>query len=219
MCSHGESFAGVRSDTRSTETGFDQGKRMSANHGGRFAVALQARGQQFESACSHPQSCGRASERSSSRMEHPARRRSPTDDHLDFVHGVTVLLNALASASTCALHQGLISVGAENNSVLIFSELMDSESCSSPPMRSLCISLASSINPIGRRSWRRLRRHPPSSTTCGDSGSSTSACRDRAEARVPGSCWSGRAHDGCPAGHRGSCHARPHVAVLMLGVR
>jgi hypothetical protein len=73
-------------------------------------------------------------------MEHPARRRSPTYDYLDFVHGAKVFLNALAGASTCALHQGLISVGAENHSILIFSKLMDSESlCSSPPMRSLCI--------------------------------------------------------------------------------
>ena len=61
-------------------------------------------------------------------MEHPARRRSPTYDYLDFVHVVNVFLNALAGASTCALHQGLISVGAEDHSILIFLELMDSES-------------------------------------------------------------------------------------------
>jgi hypothetical protein len=70
----------------------------------------------------------RASERSSSRIEHPARRRSPTYEYLDFVHGANVFLNALAGASRCALHQGLISVGAEDHSILIFSELMDSES-------------------------------------------------------------------------------------------
>jgi hypothetical protein len=47
---------------------------------------------------------------------------------LDFVHGANVFLNALAGASRCALHQGFISVGAEDHSILIFSELMDSES-------------------------------------------------------------------------------------------
>jgi hypothetical protein len=38
-------------------------------------------------------------------MEHPARRRSPTYDYLDFVHGAKVFLNALAGASTCAPYQ------------------------------------------------------------------------------------------------------------------
>jgi hypothetical protein len=47
-------------------------------------------------------------------------------DHLDFLHGVNVFLNAFAGASTYALRQGLISAGAEDNSILIFSELMDS---------------------------------------------------------------------------------------------
>jgi hypothetical protein len=49
-------------------------------------------------------------------------------DHLDLLHGVNVYLNAFAGASTAALRQGFISAGAEDNSVLIFSELMDSQS-------------------------------------------------------------------------------------------
>jgi hypothetical protein len=43
---------------------------------------------------------------------------------------VNVYLDAFATVSTAALHQGFHSVGAEDNSVLIFSELMDSQSLS-----------------------------------------------------------------------------------------
>jgi len=49
-------------------------------------------------------------------------------DHLDFVHAVDVFLNAFAGASTQAIREGFISAGAEDNSILIFSGLMDSES-------------------------------------------------------------------------------------------
>ncbi|GAF48837.1 DUF1254 domain-containing protein [Rhodococcus wratislaviensis] len=49
-------------------------------------------------------------------------------DHLDFLHGVNVYLNAFQGASTWALRQGFISIGAEDNSVVMFSELMDSQS-------------------------------------------------------------------------------------------
>ena len=49
-------------------------------------------------------------------------------DNLDFLHGVNVFLNAFQGASTYAIRQGFLSVGVEDNSVLIFSELMDSQS-------------------------------------------------------------------------------------------
>ncbi len=49
-------------------------------------------------------------------------------DHLDFLHGVNVFLNAFAGASLSAARQGLISAGAQDNSILIFSELMDAKS-------------------------------------------------------------------------------------------
>ena len=98
-------------------------------------------------------------------MEHPARRRSPTYDYLDFVHGANVFLNALAGASTCA--RSLISVGAENHSILIFSELMDSESLfltanavtvyfSKPPARPAA---AAAIERAHRRRRRRVEVH------------------------------------------------------------
>jgi hypothetical protein len=49
-------------------------------------------------------------------------------DHLDFVHGLNAFLTAFPAASTQAMRQGFLEVGVEDNSVLIFSELMDSSS-------------------------------------------------------------------------------------------
>jgi hypothetical protein len=49
-------------------------------------------------------------------------------EHLDFVHGVNAFLNAFPGASTQAIRQGFLGAGVQDNSVLIFSELMDSSS-------------------------------------------------------------------------------------------
>jgi hypothetical protein len=49
-------------------------------------------------------------------------------DHLDFVHALNAFLTAFPAASTQALRQGFLDVGVADNSVLIFSELMDSSS-------------------------------------------------------------------------------------------
>ena len=49
-------------------------------------------------------------------------------DHLDFVHGLNAFLTAFPAASTQAIRQGFLSVGVQDNTVLIFSELMDSSS-------------------------------------------------------------------------------------------
>ena len=49
-------------------------------------------------------------------------------DHLDFVHALNVFLNGYAGASTCALRKGFHEAGANDNELLIFSELMGSES-------------------------------------------------------------------------------------------
>ena len=49
-------------------------------------------------------------------------------DHLDFLHGINVYLNAFPAASTYALRQGFLEAGAQDNSILMFSELMDSQS-------------------------------------------------------------------------------------------
>jgi hypothetical protein len=49
-------------------------------------------------------------------------------DHLDHVNGVQAFLRAIPGASLVALRRGFQSVGAEDNTFLMFSELMDSAS-------------------------------------------------------------------------------------------
>jgi hypothetical protein len=50
-------------------------------------------------------------------------------DHLDFQRGVEVFLNAMPGGSVEAIRRGAASMGADNNqTVLIFAELMDSKS-------------------------------------------------------------------------------------------
>jgi hypothetical protein len=49
-------------------------------------------------------------------------------DHLDFVHALNVYLDGFAGASTYAIRKGFRDAGAKDNEIIIFSELMDSES-------------------------------------------------------------------------------------------
>ncbi len=49
-------------------------------------------------------------------------------DHLDYVHALNAYLGAFPAASTQAIHEGFLGIGVEDNTVLIFSELMDSSS-------------------------------------------------------------------------------------------
>ena len=49
-------------------------------------------------------------------------------DHLDFVHGLNVFLNAFPGASTYAMRKGFHEAGANDNEVIIFSEMMGAES-------------------------------------------------------------------------------------------
>ena len=49
-------------------------------------------------------------------------------DNLDFLHGVEGFIGAYPGASITAIRQGFHSIGVEDNSVLLFSELMDSAS-------------------------------------------------------------------------------------------
>ena len=49
-------------------------------------------------------------------------------DHLDFMRGVEAFLNSIPGASLNAIRRGFLSVGVEDNQVLIFPELMDSAS-------------------------------------------------------------------------------------------
>ena len=56
----------------------------------------------------------------------PPPRRSY--DSLDYIRGVDAFMNSFSGASAYADPQGLQSIGAEDNTVVIFSELMDSNS-------------------------------------------------------------------------------------------
>ncbi len=49
-------------------------------------------------------------------------------EHLDFVHALNVYLDGFAGASTYAIRKGFHDIGVEDNAILIFSELMGSES-------------------------------------------------------------------------------------------
>jgi hypothetical protein len=49
-------------------------------------------------------------------------------DHLDFLHALNVYLDGFAGASTYAIRKGFRDAGAKDNEIIIFSELMDSES-------------------------------------------------------------------------------------------
>jgi hypothetical protein len=49
-------------------------------------------------------------------------------DQLDFTHGLNAYLNGFPGASTVALRKGIQEAGADDNEILIFSELMGSES-------------------------------------------------------------------------------------------
>ena len=49
-------------------------------------------------------------------------------DHLDFVHALNVYLDGFAAASTYAIRKGFHEAGADDNAIIIFSELMGSES-------------------------------------------------------------------------------------------
>jgi hypothetical protein len=49
-------------------------------------------------------------------------------DSLDYVRGVNAFMNSFSGASAYAIRQGFHSIGAEDNTIVIFSELMDSNS-------------------------------------------------------------------------------------------
>jgi len=49
-------------------------------------------------------------------------------DNLDFMRALDVFMNAHQGASTMALRKGFLEAGAQDNDVIIFSELMDSKS-------------------------------------------------------------------------------------------
>ena len=61
-------------------------------------------------------------------MPLPANRSSPVYDALDFNHALAVFLNSYSGASAYAIRKGMLDIGVEDNSVVIFSDMMDSSS-------------------------------------------------------------------------------------------
>ena len=49
-------------------------------------------------------------------------------DHLDFMRGVEAFIGAYPGASVAAIRKGFLSIGVEDNEILLFSDLMDSAS-------------------------------------------------------------------------------------------
>jgi hypothetical protein len=49
-------------------------------------------------------------------------------DNLDLMHGVEAFVNAFQGASTYAIRQGLLDMGVEDNTLVVFSDLMDAKS-------------------------------------------------------------------------------------------
>src|SRR4249920_3947694 len=49
-------------------------------------------------------------------------------DSLDYIRGVDAFMNSFSGASALAIRKGFQGIGAEDNTVVMFSELMDSNS-------------------------------------------------------------------------------------------
>ncbi|MDM0085468.1 DUF1254 domain-containing protein [Variovorax sp. J31P179] len=64
-------------------------------------------------------------------------------DSLDFVRGVDAFTNSLSGASAFAIRKGFQSIGAEDNTIVIFSELMDSNSLFLTPNADTIYTIAS----------------------------------------------------------------------------
>ncbi len=63
-------------------------------------------------------------------------------DSLDYIRGVDAFMNAFSGASAFAIRKGFQSIGAEDNTVVMFSELMDSASLFLTPNADTVYSLA-----------------------------------------------------------------------------
>ena len=64
-------------------------------------------------------------------------------DMLDFTRALSVYNNSFRGASAYALGKGFQRIGAEDNTIVIFSELMDASRCFSLRTRTPCTSWAS----------------------------------------------------------------------------
>jgi hypothetical protein len=63
-------------------------------------------------------------------------------DSLDYIRGVDAFMNSFSGASAYAIRKGFQSIGAEDNTVILFSELMDSNSIFLTPNADTIYSIA-----------------------------------------------------------------------------
>ena len=123
--------------------------------------------------------------------------------HLDFLHGIEAFLGVLPGASLAAIRRGFLFVGAEDNSFLLFSELMDSASvfptgnCDTVYFWGF-LDLSDGPMVITCRRSMRPQASSTQSTTCGSGGSPTSVFPARIAARAAGISWWVRATKGRP---------------------
>ena len=134
--------------------------------------------------------------------------------HLDFLHGIEAFLGVLPGASLAAIRRGFLFVGAEDNSFLLFSELMDSASvfltgnCDTVYFWGF-LDLSDGPMVITCRRSMRPQASSTQSTTCGSGGSPTSVFPARIAARAAGISWWVRATKGRPTSRE------PFWPVLM----
>jgi len=118
-------------------------------------------------------------------------------DDLDFVHGLNAYLDGFAGPSTYAIRKGFHDVGVDDNAVLIFSELMGSESVFLTANGDTVYFLGF----VDLTSGPMVVETPPQALGVFDDmwwgGSSTSGCRARIAARAASSCSSRRATTAC----------------------
>jgi Protein of unknown function (DUF1254) len=105
-------------------------------------------------------------------------------DALDFTRGLNAYNNSFRGASAYAIRQGFLSIGAEDNSVVIFSDLMDAKSL-------FLTANADTVYYLGVIDLSKgpmVIEQPPRgwapSTTCGSAGLSTLGFPDRIEERA-----------------------------------
>ena len=105
-------------------------------------------------------------------------------DALDFTRGLNAYNNSFRGASAYAIRQGFLSIGAEDNSVVIFPDLMDAKSL-------FLTANADTVYYLGVIDLSKgpmVIEQPPRgwalSTTCGSAGLSTLGSPDRIEERA-----------------------------------
>ena len=110
-------------------------------------------------------------------------------DALDFTRALDAYNNSFRGASAYAIRKGFQSIGAEDNTVVIFSELMDAKSLFLTANADTVYYIGSRESDARARWWSSSRRRGwARSTTCGSAGSSTSGSPAPIAAKAASTC-------------------------------